>query len=62
MCNEIFLPIFFMIRTHVGAPYNQAKMFSNSFSISPRYSFMKFENSGSSLWSVYDTGESKLKT
>ena len=43
-----FLPHFFMIRTHASGPLiNMYAKISNSVSISPRYSILKFENSTS---------------
>ena len=42
VCHEIFYPYFFMIRTHIWASDKQANIFSNSVSISPRYSITKW--------------------
>ena len=42
VCHEIFDLYFVMIRIHPGSGDQQAKVFSNLFSISPRYSIMKF--------------------
>ena len=49
MCHNIFDLHFFSWFKHIWAPDKQAKVFSNSVSILPRYSITKFEKFDSAV-------------